>query len=103
MARLVRAVMGVQTTAAQAAACGARICDLERSLAQREGLSSRDDRLPWRILEEPVQGGENDGLRLGSAAFARMLSEYYALRRWGPQGTAPALAVRHAPAGAGSG
>ena len=83
MVSLVQAAMGVDL---EIEACGRRICDLERSLALRQGISSLDDRLPLRILEEPLCGGDNDGVRIGVDNFERMLGDYYALRGWDSEG-----------------
>ena len=83
MVPLVQAVMGVDL---EIDACGARICNLERGLALREGISTRDDQLPSRILEEPLCGGDYDGVWIGRHNFDRMLAEYYARRGWDTAG-----------------
>ena len=88
IAALVRAVMGLEP---EIDAWGARICELERRLALREGISTWDDQLPARILEEPLCGGEYDGVLIGRDNFARMLAEYYALRGWDSDGAPPPL------------
>jgi aldehyde:ferredoxin oxidoreductase len=90
LVRLVQAVTGLDLAAVGIDACGARICGLERRLALRQGVSSRDDRLPDRILEEPLRGGSGEGTRIGRENFERMLAEYYALRGWDEEGRPPA-------------
>ena len=90
--RLVRAVIGVDL-AGQIDTCGARICDLERRLALREGLTREDDRLPDRVLEGPIRGGDWDGTRIGQENFDWMLEEYYALRGWTPEGVPATMAA----------
>ena len=82
IADLLQAVTGLELPALELDAYGARICDLERTVAVRQGLSPTEDRLPARILEEPLCGGDSDGVRIGQDDFDRMLAEYYALRGW---------------------
>jgi len=82
MVSLVQAVTGLDLADPEMGSYGARICDLERGLALREGISSQDDWLPSRILEEPLRGGDYDGVRIGQRNFERMLAEYYARRGW---------------------
>lgn len=89
MISLVRAVMGLDLAEEGIEVYGARICDLERCLALREGISARDDRLPSRILEEPLRGGNYDGVRIGAQNFAQMLADYYRLRGWNGEGIPP--------------
>jgi len=52
-----------------------------------------DDRLPLRILEEPLRGGDYDGVKIGRRPFERMLTDYYALRGWDSTGIPPANGV----------
>jgi aldehyde:ferredoxin oxidoreductase len=87
MKSLVQMVMGLEL---EIDACGREICNLERGLALREGISTLDDGLPFRIREEPLCGGDYDGVRIGGDNFERMLAEYYALRGWESEG-APVL------------
>ncbi|MEW6751493.1 MAG: aldehyde ferredoxin oxidoreductase family protein [Candidatus Latescibacterota bacterium] len=86
MTALVRAVTGLDLAEEGIAAWGARICDLERRLALREGVCAADDCLPPRVLEEPLSGGDYAGVRIGQASFQGMLAEYYSRRGWDPNG-----------------
>jgi aldehyde:ferredoxin oxidoreductase len=58
---------------------GERIWTLERQFNLAAGISSRDDTLPRRLLDEPIESGPAKGQvnRLGE-----MLPEYYRLRGW---------------------
>lgn len=84
MRSLVQIVMGLEL---DIDACGREICDLERALALREGIGTRDDKLPFRVCEEPLCGGDYDGVRIGRDNFEQMRDEYYALRGWEDVGT----------------
>jgi aldehyde:ferredoxin oxidoreductase len=72
--------------------CGAGIYNLERLIAVRDGITSKDDTLPHRILEEALKGGRSDGTRISKENFQRMLQEYYQLRGWDGNGV-PAESV----------
>ncbi|MEM2875481.1 MAG: 3-hexulose-6-phosphate synthase, partial [Candidatus Bathyarchaeia archaeon] len=58
---------------------GERIYNLERLFNVREGLSSVDDTLPRRLLNEAIPNGPAKG---GVLDLNRMLREYYVLRGW---------------------
>ncbi len=62
---------------------GERIFNLERLFNLKAGLTSKDDTLPWRMLEEPMPEGPGKGhvVRLNE-----MLPEYYKLRGWTVKG-----------------
>jgi len=66
--------------------CGAKIYNLERLLAVREGITGRDDTLPYRILEEGLNGGRSNGTRIGKENLQKMLQGYYRLRGWDENG-----------------
>ena len=74
---------GVGYTLDEVLQIGERIWNLERLFNLRAGLSSKDDTLPRRILEEPIPAGPAKGK---VARLAEMLPEYYRLRGWDPQG-----------------
>jgi aldehyde:ferredoxin oxidoreductase len=65
---------------------GERICNLERVFNVREGISREDDKLPYRVMEEPVPDGPHQGMRCSREELDRMLDEYYRLRGWTDQG-----------------
>lgn len=60
---------------------GARIFNLERMYNLREGLTSEDDTLPDRILNEPTFEHLDSGHPLGE-----LLPSYYKKRGWGADG-----------------
>lgn len=63
---------------------GDRIYNMERLFNFKAGLSGADDRLPERLLKNPIPAGPSKGMvsRLGD-----MLPEYYRLRGWDETGT----------------
>jgi len=60
--------------------------NIARAFNVREGFSRKDDRLPSRILEEPLPEGHSAGRRLKVEDLDRMLEEYYSLRGWDNEG-----------------
>ena len=65
---------------------GAKIYELERLLAVRDGITSADDTLPNRILKESLKGGRSEGAKISKENFQKMLQEYYQLRGWDENG-----------------
>jgi len=59
-----------------------RIETLIRMFNVREGLTRRDDTLPYRTLHEPLPDGPAKGQFIGEENLNRMLDEYYELRGW---------------------
>jgi len=62
---------------------GERIWNLERLFNPGAGLSSKDDTLPPRLLNEPLPGGPTKGM---TVPLDKMLPEYYRLRGWDAHG-----------------
>ena len=54
----------------------------------REGLTRKDDTLPYRTLHEPLPDGPAKGQFIGEENLNRMLDEYYELREWDRLGIA---------------
>lgn len=65
---------------------GARIWNQTRLFNLREGLTASQDRLPRRIVEEPLPGGPHKGRRISEADMAVMLADYYRQRGWDDRG-----------------
>jgi aldehyde:ferredoxin oxidoreductase len=49
----------------------------------REGITKRDDQLPLRFFESPIEGRK---CSLTEAKMSSMLDEYYKLRGWTKKG-----------------
>ena len=62
---------------------GERIWNLEREFNNRAGLTSADDTLPKRLLEEAAKTGPAEGKVCG---LDEMLPEYYEIRGWTKDG-----------------
>jgi aldehyde:ferredoxin oxidoreductase len=62
---------------------GERIWNLERLFNLKAGLTGKDDRLPDRIVKEPMPSGPAKGR---VAELDKMLPEYYQLRGWNKEG-----------------
>jgi aldehyde:ferredoxin oxidoreductase len=80
---MLEAATGASYDPEEAVRIGERIWNVERLFNLRAGLSSKDDTLPKRVLEEPIPEGPAKGK---VARLAEMLPEYYRLRGWDPQG-----------------
>jgi len=52
----------------------------------REGLTRKDDTLPYRTLHEPLPDGPAAGQCIGEENLNRMIDEYYAFRGWDSAG-----------------
>jgi aldehyde:ferredoxin oxidoreductase len=85
--RLVKAATGWELDLAELERIGERICTLERAFNVREGVSRKDDTLPWRVQHEPVPEGPSKGCYCPPDELDRMLDEYYDLRGWSRDGT----------------
>jgi aldehyde:ferredoxin oxidoreductase len=85
------AIVGQDWTTEQLLEAGDRIWNIERLFNLKAGLSTDDDTLPKRLLEEPITEGPNKG---NVHRLAEMLPEYYELRGWNKEGvpTEPKLA-----------
>jgi aldehyde:ferredoxin oxidoreductase len=91
MARMVSAFTGKDISEEDIMRVGRRTINLERCLNIREGLTSADDRLPWRMMNE--ESPEHAGFSNSAAELERMLTEYYALHGWDPATGRPTPAV----------
>lgn len=65
---------------------GERIWNLTRLFNLREGLTADQDRLPRRIVDEPLPSGPHKGRRISEADCATMLADYYRVRGWDSDG-----------------
>ncbi|MEM2818511.1 MAG: aldehyde ferredoxin oxidoreductase C-terminal domain-containing protein, partial [Nitrososphaerota archaeon] len=74
---------GIRYTEEDVRVIGERIYLLERAFNLREGLSSKDDRLPERLLREPAPAGPCKG---HVVELDDMLKEYYRLRCYDDRG-----------------
>ena len=84
--RMINAATGWDLDLAELERIGERICTLERAFNVREGVSRKDDTLPWRVQHEPIPDGPSKGTFCPPEELDRMLEEYYELRGWTKDG-----------------
>ena len=84
--RMINAATGWHLDLEELVQIGERICTLERALNCREGISRKDDTLPWRVQHEPIPDGPSKGMHCAPEELNRMLDEYYEIRGWSPDG-----------------
>jgi aldehyde:ferredoxin oxidoreductase len=73
---------------------GERICTLERLILIGNGLGKRDDTLPSRYFDEPVQEGPAKGEVIDRSQFNEMLEDYYYLHGWDKRGVPREAALK---------
>jgi aldehyde:ferredoxin oxidoreductase len=84
--RLVNAATGWDLDLPELERIGERISNLERAFNVREGVTRKDDTLPWRVQHEPIPEGPSKGCYCPPDELNRMLDEYYDLRGWTQNG-----------------
>jgi len=89
MARLFSLAMGIELSEEELMMAGRRIVTLERCFNAREGARREDDTLPWRMMNEPVPEGANEGLVTDKDTLDRLLDEYYEMHGWDPRSGIP--------------
>ncbi|MGQ9515071.1 MAG: aldehyde ferredoxin oxidoreductase family protein [Thermoproteota archaeon] len=85
-AKLLEAITGTAYDVKALLSCGERIYNLERVIATTDGITSKDDSLPARIIEDNLDVGLAAGIRIGRDNFEKMLREYYEIRGWDEKG-----------------
>jgi aldehyde:ferredoxin oxidoreductase len=83
LATLYSLVMGCRCSGFDLANVGENIINVERMFNLREGITKRDDQLPLRFFESPIEGRK---CSLTKAKMSSMLDEYYKLRGWTKKG-----------------
>jgi aldehyde:ferredoxin oxidoreductase len=84
--RMINAATGWDLDLGELERIGERICTLERAFNVREGISRKDDTLPWRVQHEPIPDGPSKGAFCPPEELDRMLDEYYEIRGWSKDG-----------------
>ncbi len=82
-ADLYNAVSGTQHTAESIMEAGARIYTLERMFNLKAGIDPKEDKLPKRLLEEPIPEGPSKG---HTHKLSELLPKYYEIRGWDEKG-----------------
>lgn len=81
-AELLSGCSGLRVNGPGLLAIGERIWNLERLFNNREGFTSRDDRLPPRFFKPLPEGGSRNRV----VHLDEMLPKYYSLRGWDKEG-----------------
>ena len=78
-ADLLNAATGTNWTVEQLLEIGDRIYNIERMFNKAAGMKPEDDRLPKRLLQEPVANGPSKGM---TSQIELTLPQYYEARGW---------------------
>lgn len=78
-ARFLTAILGKEITVTDLISIGERIYNLERLFNVREGFSKKDDTLPLRFLETPLEEGPSKGRVV---PLKQLLQDFYKVREW---------------------
>ncbi len=83
MAKLYSLVTGADMTPEQLRAAGERIINIARIINLREGLTRKDDTLPWKVMNQPIQDdGPVKGAVVTQEELDLLLDDYYTARGW---------------------
>jgi aldehyde:ferredoxin oxidoreductase len=87
MAKLYSLVTGVNVSTTDMAVAAERINNLARLINVREGLTRKDDTLPWKVMNEPItDDGPVKGAVVTQDELDLMLDDYYRSRGWNADG-----------------
>jgi aldehyde:ferredoxin oxidoreductase len=87
MAKLYSLVTGYEITPEEVKKAGERINTIARVINVREGLSRKDDTLPWKVMNQPIpDDGPVKGAVVTQDELDLLLDDYYQARGWTPDG-----------------
>ncbi len=87
MAKLYTLVTGYEMTPEELSLAGQRINTLARLINVREGLSRKDDTLPWKVMNHPIpDDGPVKGAVVTQEELDLLLDDYYQSRGWTADG-----------------
>jgi len=87
MAKLYGLVTGFEMSADDLKKAGERIQNAAKLFNVREGLTRKDDTLPWKVMNEPiVDEGPSKGAFVSQAELDLLLDDYYESRGWSREG-----------------
>jgi aldehyde:ferredoxin oxidoreductase len=82
MVEMYNAATGANLTPEDGMRVGERTVNVERCFNVREGARRADDKLPWRLMNEPVKTGPRKGAINSKEEMDMMLDQYYPLHGW---------------------
>jgi aldehyde:ferredoxin oxidoreductase len=87
MAKLYTLVTGYEMTPQELGLAGERINTLARLINIQEGLSRKDDTLPWKVMHQPIpDDGPAKGALVTQDELDLLLDDYYIARGWTLEG-----------------
>ncbi len=87
MAKLYSLVTGIGMTPEELDTAGERINTLAKLINVREGLSRKDDNLPWKVMNLPIPDeGPAKGAIVTQDELDMLLDDYYQARGWNVEG-----------------
>ncbi|MCK5560227.1 MAG: aldehyde ferredoxin oxidoreductase family protein [Thermoplasmata archaeon] len=86
MQELLEVVTGFKFTEDELMTIGERLTNLKRLFNLREGITRKDDKLPKRILSEPIPEGVSKGHYIKPEEAEMMIGDYYRVRGWDEEG-----------------
>ena len=87
LAALYTAVTGIEMSGEELRLAGERINNIGRLINIREGLSRKDDSLPWKIMHVPIPDeGPSKGSHVTQEELDLLLDDYYEVRGWDNEG-----------------
>ncbi|MEM1589745.1 MAG: aldehyde ferredoxin oxidoreductase family protein [Candidatus Bathyarchaeia archaeon] len=87
LAKVYTLITGWETTPEEMRLKGERINNLARVINVREGLSRKDDTLPWKVMNVPIPDeGPSKGAYVSQEELDLMLDDYYEVRGWTKDG-----------------
>jgi aldehyde:ferredoxin oxidoreductase len=95
MAKLYSLVTGYEVTVEEFYSAAERINTLARLINIREGLSRKDDSLPWKVMHVPIpDDGPVKGAFVAQEELDLMLDDYYLSRGWTVEGVPTAAKLK---------
>jgi aldehyde:ferredoxin oxidoreductase len=87
LAALYSAVTGIEMSDEDLRKAGERINNLGRLINIREGLTRKDDHLPWKVMNVPIPDeGPSKGSFVSQEDLDILLDDYYEVRGWTKEG-----------------
>ncbi len=87
MAKIYNATTGIDVTPQELELAGERIQALAKLINTREGLTRKDDTLPWKVMNQPISDdGPAKGAVVTPDELNLMLDDYYQARGYDKQG-----------------
>jgi aldehyde:ferredoxin oxidoreductase len=87
LAALYSAVTGIDMDPSELQKAGERINNLGRLINTREGLTRKDDTLPWKVMHVPIPDeGPSKGAFVSQKELDLLLDDYYEVRGWNQEG-----------------